>query len=365
MAILTSSAFEVFGKFRRSPGRARGAGDHSPDPVADLKVFDILRNIIQPPQQAERVANGGERRCAEACRHAQPGLLTQLDHDAFLEGLNRHRHRRLPARHRPRTSAHLHNNPVFIPQRLRPQVALVKLRQERLGDTHRLDLSVKDFPLHELDYNRVCDSSKKCYEMTISRFQAIFPALFVFSLVIGLASASFPNPALAQQPTETPPAESGLFVTVITTEPQINVRLGPSSTIYPIVGALLTGSTAPALGRSPGGDWIQIEFPSAPGGVGWVYSPLVQVSPPGNLRVIEPPPTPVPPATSTIDPTLAAQFIVEPTNTRLPTFTPPPTLAPRQFSPASSSQNDIPWASIIIALFVLGITGFLLSLIRR
>lgn len=201
--------------------------------------------------------------------------------------------------------------------------------------------------------------------MTLSKFQTILPALLVFFLGIGLASASFPDPALAQQPTETPSPGTGLFITVTTTEPQINVRLGPSSTIYPVVGILFTGSTAPALGRSPGGDWIQIEFPSAPGGVGWVYSPLVQVSPPGNLQVVEPPPTPVPPATSTIDPTLAAQFIVEPTSTRLPTFTPPPTLVPHEFSPAPSVQNDIPWASIIIAFFVLGVIGFLLSLIRR
>ncbi|MBL8092444.1 MAG: hypothetical protein JNJ43_19075, partial [Anaerolineales bacterium] len=65
---------------------------------------------------------------------------------------------------------------------------------------------------------------------------------------------------MAQEPTQTPAPTTGLFITVITDEPQINVRLGPSSTIYPIVGILITGSTAPALGRSQGGDWIQIEF---------------------------------------------------------------------------------------------------------
>jgi hypothetical protein len=128
---------------------------------------------------------------------------------------------------------------------------------------------------------------------------------------------------------------------------------------------LLTGSTAPALGRSQGGDWIQIEFPSAPGGKGWVYSPLVQVSPPGNLQVVEPPPTPIPPATSTIDPTLAAQFVVQPTNTRLPTFTPAPTLVRVEFEQPKASQYNVPWASIIIALAVLGIIGFLLSLVIR
>ncbi|MBL8062509.1 MAG: hypothetical protein JNK32_05790, partial [Anaerolineales bacterium] len=122
---------------------------------------------------------------------------------------------------------------------------------------------------------------------------------------------------------------------------------------------------APALGRSQGGDWIQIEFPSAPGGKGWVYSPLVQVSPPGNLQVVEPPPTPVPPATSTIDPTLAAQFIIEPTSTRLPTYTPPPTLVIPEYIQSNPSQAFFPWAAIIISFAVLGVIGFLLSLIRR
>ncbi|HMZ06568.1 MAG TPA: SH3 domain-containing protein [Anaerolineales bacterium] len=189
----------------------------------------------------------------------------------------------------------------------------------------------------------------------------IIPALFLAGIFFVPSSTL----VLAQEPT---PAGSGtgIYITVITEEPQINVRLGPSSTIYPIVGSLLTGSTAPALGRSQGGDWIQIEFPSAPGGKGWVYSPLVQVSPPGTLQVVEPPPTPVPPATSTIDPTLAAQFIIEPTSTRLPTFTPPPAITPHIYPEAVvSTAGYIPWAAIIISFTILGVFGFLLSLFRR
>ncbi|GAB1471784.1 hypothetical protein MASR2M66_26620 [Chloroflexota bacterium] len=196
------------------------------------------------------------------------------------------------------------------------------------------------------------------------KFQPLFLILSLL-LLIGIFSASSPTFVRAQQPTETPAAGTGIFITVTSTEPQINVRMGPSSTVYPIVGALLTGSTVPALGRSQGGDWIQIEFPSAPGGKGWVYSPLVEVSPPGNLQVMEPPPTPVPPATSTIDPTLAAQFVVQATSTRLPTFTPAPTLTAIEFAPTGNVGNSIPWAAIIIASFILGVIGFLFSLFRR
>jgi hypothetical protein len=157
-----------------------------------------------------------------------------------------------------------------------------------------------------------------------------------------------------------------MYVTVITDEPQINVRMGPGSIVYPIVGTLPTGTTVPALGRSPGGDWVQIEYPGAPNNAGWVYSPLVQVSA-GTLRIVEPPPTPVPPATSTLDPTLVAQFNIVPTNTRLPTFTPPPTLAVPVFMESTTvdSENPVSLALIIISLAILGGAGFMLSLFLR
>lgn len=184
---------------------------------------------------------------------------------------------------------------------------------------------------------------------------------------IVITFASNPTVVLAQQLTATAPASSEMFITVITDEPQINVRMGPSSTIYPIVGILLTGSVVPALGRSQGGDWIQIEFAGAPNNKGWVYSPLVQVSAPGTLQVVESPPTPVPPPTATVDPTLAAQFNILPTNTRLPTFTPAPISTPLSYTqaPATGTPTSVPLGSIIIAFAILGLIGLSLSFIRR
>jgi hypothetical protein len=203
--------------------------------------------------------------------------------------------------------------------------------------------------------------------MTQTRFQPIIFILLIALLIVGSSAASPSTLVLAQGPTTDSTPEAGIFITVLYDEPQINIRMGPSSTIYPVVGTMVSGATARALGRSPGGDWIQIEFPSAPGGKGWVYSPLVQLSP-GTLQIVEPPPTPAPPATSTIDPTLAAQFVIQPTSTRLPTFTPPPTLevSPTFTQPSSFYTDDsVPLAAIIAALAVLGLLGFLLSLIRR
>ncbi|MDX1378667.1 MAG: SH3 domain-containing protein, partial [Anaerolineales bacterium] len=118
--------------------------------------------------------------------------------------------------------------------------------------------------------------------------------------------------------------QSGVFATVIYTEP-INVRGGPSTVYYPIVGRVSPGDVFPAIGVSPGREWVQIAYPQAPGGVGWLYAIYVRVEG-GELQIVEPPPTATPIATTTINPTFAAAFVFQPTATRMPTFTPPPPL---------------------------------------
>ncbi len=203
----------------------------------------------------------------------------------------------------------------------------------------------------------------------MKRFKFLLSAHTAVLMILWTFSASSLNFALAQQPTLTPTPQgpsTGVYITVITEEPQINVRMGPGSSVYPVVGTLVRGATAAALGRSPGGDWIQIEYAGAPGNRGWVYSPLVQITG-GALQIVEPPPTPVPPATATIDPTLIAQFNVEPTRTRLPTFTPPPSLAAPTFSEptVADDPDSIPLAVLIISLGSLGIVSLIGSAFFR
>ena len=145
----------------------------------------------------------------------------------------------------------------------------------------------------------------------------------------------------------------------------INVRSGPSTVAYEIVGVLVTGQRVPALGRSPGGDWIQIAYPGVPGGVAWVWSDLVEIR--GNLPVVEPPPTPTPRVTPTIDPTLAAQFLVELPPTRLPTFTEPPPVSVPTFPPetVNHTSGGIPRGLLIIGTAVLGLFGLVISFLQR
>ncbi len=147
----------------------------------------------------------------------------------------------------------------------------------------------------------------------------------------------------------------------------INVRAGPSSYFYPKIGVLLPNQVAPALGRSPGGEWIQIEYLGVPGNVGWVYAPLVSLSPGARLKIVEPPPTPTPVATIAIDPTLAAAFIVPATPTRLPTFTPPAPVSVPTFvapAPSAASSGGVPLGLIIVSLGALGIFGAFISFLR-
>jgi len=184
---------------------------------------------------------------------------------------------------------------------------------------------------------------------------------------------SVPNPTLvtAQQPTGSIATVTGTPtgpVIIVTYPEQINVRAGPSSRFYPVpIGIMYPGQEAPALGRSPGGDWIMIYFPGVPGNQGWVYAPLVTFKEVGFLPIIEPPPTPTPLTTPTIDPTLEAAFVIPATATRLPTFTPPPQLVIPSFENGSQSPTSsrIPMGLVILTLAFIGGFGAVIAYLRR
>ncbi len=147
---------------------------------------------------------------------------------------------------------------------------------------------------------------------------------------------------------------------------QVNVRTGPS-TDYEKVGVLIAGQRAPALGRSPGGEWIQIFYPGVPGNLAWVYAPFVVLDADQRLLpIIEPPPTPTPRVTATIDPTLAAQFnIGDAPPTRLPTFTPAePVVQPTFDETQADLSGGFPPILAILGLLVVGLFGTVISVLR-
>jgi uncharacterized protein YraI len=199
-------------------------------------------------------------------------------------------------------------------------------------------------------------------QMRHLRFNTFFSTVATSLFLAVILCASIWTNVLAQEST---PGASDVFVTVNYTE-QINVRNGPGTVLYDIIGNMQPGETAQALGVSPGRDWVQIVFPAGPGGVGWVHVSLISISV-GILQIVEPPPTVTPLVTPTIDPTLAAAYVFEPTVTRMPTFTPPPPLEIPRFTakPVEGAKNSLPLGAVVIGSGLLGIVGFMVSLLRR
>ncbi len=189
-------------------------------------------------------------------------------------------------------------------------------------------------------------------------------AIFLTVVAFPAFAQNQPSPSFAD-PTVTATI-GGLTITVKSEEPQYNVRSGPSTSDYPIIGSLLPGQTVLAKGRTQGGSWIQIYFPGVPEGVGWVATINLNIPVGMSIPVSEPPPTPAPQITATIDPTLAAQFIVTPMPTRLATFTFPAPLVVPTLQPAaiSNGTGGIPMGMVIVILAALGVFLGLVSLIR-
>jgi hypothetical protein len=185
--------------------------------------------------------------------------------------------------------------------------------------------------------------------------------IIIFSLTILFLPLTFSVKAenLLQQPTLILPTVTGtpvgVMVIVNLDQPDpINVRSGPG-VLYNLIGVLLPGQKVPALGKSAGGDWVLIQYQGVQGGQGWVYAPVISLTP-GDLQIIEPPPTPTVAVTQTIDPTLAAQFIQTPIPTRLATFTPSSSLViPTYTDYSSSTSGALPMGLVIILLIGIGV----------
>jgi uncharacterized protein YraI len=187
----------------------------------------------------------------------------------------------------------------------------------------------------------------------------------IFASVLGLVLALPAAASVHAQAVSTPTISGNYITNTYTTEPFVNVRAGPSSVYYGnSIGELPVGAIAPALAVTSGHDWIEISFPSGPNGVGWVYAPYVTLK--GAPPIIEPPPTFTPITVSTLDPSMIATFSLKPTETRLPTFTPPAPLAIPTFSDAPvEASPHFPFGMVIIGLGAVGILGFVIAFVSR
>ena len=187
-----------------------------------------------------------------------------------------------------------------------------------------------------------------------------FPVLVMLIITYLLFTSS--NAAAQELPTPTLTLRPEMVTVTVTYEEAINVRAGPNSVYYPVVGQLPVGAVVQALGRSLAGEWIMINFPEANdgSGVGWVYAPLVTLSG-GFLPVIEPPATLVPRLVPTLDPDFVLSLQPEPTQTRMATFTAPAPLSLPTYANPITDEGGL-GAGIWIAVFgVLGLVGLIIS----
>jgi hypothetical protein len=172
----------------------------------------------------------------------------------------------------------------------------------------------------------------------------------------------------AQQPTGSIPTVTGTPTGPTATAKTgmtetINVRNGPS-TLNEKVGVILPGQVVVVKGKTIAGDWYLIDYPGVSGGQGWVWALYMDVKG-GEVPVVEVPPTPAPKETATIDPTLAAQFVITPNSTTLPTFTQPASLTIPTFSTGTSSNGSIPIGLVIIVILGLGALIGMLSIFQN
>ena len=195
--------------------------------------------------------------------------------------------------------------------------------------------------------------------------------LIVLILFIGLVTISYtlksPETVQAQQPTGSIPTVTGTPTGPVGTvrtgmDEMINVRNGPAMT-YEQIGTILPGQKFYVKGKTIGGDWYLIDYPGVTGGQGWVWALYMDVTG-GELPVVEVPPTPAPKVTATIDPTMAAQFVITPNSTSLPTFTQPSPLTLPTYSTGAASTGKIPIGLVIIVIAGLGMVIGLFSIFQ-
>jgi uncharacterized protein YraI len=191
----------------------------------------------------------------------------------------------------------------------------------------------------------------------------VLAGLFVLTFHVPLSMAVH-----AQQPTGSVPTvtgtPSGPIATVYLDLGQIDVYAGPSSFFYPAIGVLLAGQKVPALGRSNDEQWIMIRYPGVPKSIAWVYAPYVSLVRGGSLKEVPAPPTPTLVSTPTINPTLVAAFISQPTSTRLSTFTPPAPFAVPVFTDQTTRSSRVPMGLMIFGFAFIGSLGALISYLR-
>lgn len=218
-----------------------------------------------------------------------------------------------------------------------------------------------------MNYNQICFEDLLEIVMKLKSIKIILVVTILVCLLTISYTINPPNLVQAQQPTGSIPT-----VTPLTTGPQasvkagygesVKVRSGPGTT-YDQVGVILTGETVNIIGKTMAGDWLLIEYFGVSGSEGWVWSAYMNITG-GEIPVVEIPPTPTPKVTNTIDPTMAAQFVITPESTRMPTFTAAAPVTIPTYSEGNIGSGKVPVGLVILILAGLGVLVGMISFVQ-
>ena len=128
---------------------------------------------------------------------------------------------------------------------------------------------------------------KKEYSWLVFALGGLAAVVLLFGLGIFLIFFNRGGDEVAEVPTPLPGAPS------VTAVADVNVRSGPD-VAYEVIGVLLQGQTAEAVGVSADGLWWAINFPASPTGQGWVSAEFVIPENTANLPILQAPPPPTP-----------------------------------------------------------------------
>ena len=124
-----------------------------PNPIVQLNAFDVLRDVVEPAEQAKWIPQRRPGCLSETRRDSQPCLFPQLDHDPIFNLLNADCQRGLPTRHGAHSCCNLHRDFVLVAHRLRTHIPAVEFRHEGLRNIARCYVPVENSSVHEFDYN--------------------------------------------------------------------------------------------------------------------------------------------------------------------------------------------------------------------
>lgn len=154
VTIFTDHTTKSFGKLLVGTCLVGDRIDDLPDILGELQIFDILGDIVQPPQQVERISQckqGGDTQTGGGSKQC---LIAYLDIYSVFKGFHLNTESGLSSGDGLCMGGDLNNQFIAGPVLLNTKITAVEIGDQSAGDICRGKLSVIDALFHTIDYNR-------------------------------------------------------------------------------------------------------------------------------------------------------------------------------------------------------------------